>query len=572
MKKSQKKSIRGRSIRGRSIRGRRRQKGGEDNFVATRYIYGENDPTQYMSEVIRSDKLCFPSNRYLYDDVIFNMVFNPYTDLWIVTNNDEYVAHTSVNYAREIGNLMAFPLDNGILRPEDKFNLIWNVCVDSSYRGRNICNMLIHDIIAEENNPNVYSFALNVLPENEPAIKCYKKNGFQLFSQTPEMNIMTNLPDLPEYNSQEHTPMEGVEQFDICESMASLKVKGKLVFVHILGHGAVLPLPITPMNATIKDVADRATPIPVNNPIFPQIFGNSNLRNAVLGHSTEIHQFPFFLPRARVLRNHNMHIVEAESGCISVGPIILDEIITKTMGMLTTSEDINIKKTLKDLTKRLNKSVNEFVGDASEYCRQGKPYGRFSNIKRLEGTATRLKFDYEIENQSINCAITKNVFKSVENWPDGSICPSSASASAKQTQQNNKIYSKFDDLDAMDRVRYNRIVHQSTNVLTPEVKRLMAHDTNGPLVKLFFSDDNNNVISIIVPTHYNITLTDILNRISFILALYGIQKSEMIIVDNSCSAKDPDTWAFRGGKERTKKNKGKKARRTVRRRGNLARR
>jgi hypothetical protein len=433
--------------------------------------------------------------------------------------------------------------------------------------------MLIGYII--ENNPNELPFALNVLPGNHSAIKCYEKNGFKLFSQTPDMNVMTTGYD-------DSRPME--VEVDICDSMASLKIKSKFVFVHILGHGALLPLPLPSTLPLLQSVAERARPLPAYYPIFPQIFGNTNMQNAAVGdRRTEIYQFPFFLPKSRISPNHNMHIIQAETGCISIGPILLDEMVTNMMAKATTSESINLKKALKELTLLLNENVNRFVDNLTKVCEKNPSainYSNVQNIRKVHDTtnAPRIKYDHIFTNQSsIKCVAVKDVFKSVENWPDGTLC-GSAAASKKtlqtlQTQQNNKIYSRFNEAEEnyIDKFMYDQIIEQCTDVVSSEIKPFLAHDNQGPLVKLLFSN-NDREISLIVPTYFNITLTDILNRVSFLLAGYGIDKSEMIIVDNSCSLKDPDTWAFAGGKRHTRKDKVKRKKRTVRRRKNLARR
>ena len=174
----------------------KKQIGGNNLFMKFYDYNSEQIPVSIRDQLIEAQKYCFPELSALSDSDIFNLLYNPYTDLWIITdkdNNEAYVASASINYNREIKNLIGFPpmTKDSLINPDSLYNLIWNVCVSDKYRNKGICNILIRNII-QTVYPNILPFALNVLKTNSPAKKCYLKNGFKKIDgcTDPDNNIM----------------------------------------------------------------------------------------------------------------------------------------------------------------------------------------------------------------------------------------------------------------------------------------------------------------------------------------------------------------------------------------------
>ena len=66
------------------------------------------------------------------------------------------------------------------------YYLLSNVIIYKDFRGKKLCSIMINKICS--NYKNIY---LKVKKDNIPAIKCYKKSKFKVFSETKYFYIMT---------------------------------------------------------------------------------------------------------------------------------------------------------------------------------------------------------------------------------------------------------------------------------------------------------------------------------------------------------------------------------------------
>jgi hypothetical protein len=540
------------------------------------YKYNAENITELKDYVIAiglldADNECF---RNLYEreelppnEKIFDMLYNTRTDLWICTDNTRggtYVAHASVNYDTEIGNLMNFPKNNPIIKEDDRFNLIWNVCVSLAYRRKKICELLIKTIISR-NLPNDLPFALNVVRGNTGAENCYKKSGFKFFTKNESMNIMTTIPDLPEY-----IPMETQDEEDVlCQGLSDIKLKGKMVFLYIISHGELLPLVIY-NHAMLKNLERVSSPTISTNKIFPDIKGNPNLLNAANERRFKSTLFPFYLSDSKLkTATHTMNLIALESGCVSL--INLDTNL-KISNLLSTSvgdENLNRKVVFDTLTKQLNDYTNSFISVMVSQCLTGRKNPLAINYPTGTLLDTPSKQCERIQTQHIKdkhkIVVNKDAFKVAQNWPAMPQCVKPS----ERILQNNKVYNcVYNEIEAKDKEKYNQLIRFVKNDIKPglELKNEEYYRKN-PLIKLYFKTDgvDGKDVFLNVPTHEYITLTDVLNRVSYILGLYGMNNSEIVIVDSSCGHKDSDAFSYAGGTTKKKKKVYKKKRRTARR-------
>ena len=510
--------------------------------------------------LLDADNECF---RNLYeqlpsDDAIFNMLYNPGTDLWICTDNTQngtYVAHASVNYDTEIGNLLNFP-PKSIIEPEYKCNLIWNVCVSLAYRRKKICEVLINTILSR-NLPNELPFALNVVRGNTGAEKCYKRIGFKFFTKNESMNIMTTIPKLRDY-----IPMETQDEEDmLCQGLSDIKLKGKMVFLYIISHGQLLPVPqggtynyeMAEYRRTM--IAGQSPDIPLITDIFPVIKGNENLLNAINKRPFNPTLFPFYISDSKLTTaTHKMNLFALESGCINIINFNNFLFMSNLLSASISNENFNSKRVFTELTTKLNEYNNLCVSRIRKRCIDVNepPIMDYDNHKLLKSANEC----YRVQSRHIPTGATMvfgtDSVKAAPNWPDGN----------PKLFQNNKFYTNlYDDLNDEDKVKYDEIAGLVKNDRTGNIVDTYTY----PLIKLYFKTDDGDDVFLNVPTHQFITLTAVLNRASHILGLYGMKNSEIFIVDSSCSEKDPYSFSYAGGKTKKKKKVYKKKRRTVRR-------
>ena len=541
------------------------------------YEYNASQSEELYSYVIKiglldADNECF---RNLYEpeelppnDAIFDMLYNEYTDLWICTDNtrnNTYVAHASVNYDKEIGYLQNFPPNNSIIEPEYKCNLIWNVCVSLAYRRKKICELLIKTILSPENRLNDLYFALNVVRNNTGAMKCYESSGFKFFTTNESMNIMTTIPGLPEY-----IPIETHDEEDmLCQGLSDMKVKGKIVFLYIISHGLLLPIPqggrsdyIAAKNMC-EMVASQSQDEPLITDIFPVINNNQNLLDAANGMSFNPLIFPFYLSdsklKKKIIHTHTMNLLALQSGCINLmnfnNLLFISNLLSTSIG----NERLNNKVVFDELTRKLNEHNNSCVSRIVKSCISVNehPITDYDTHKLLKSANKCHRVQSRYKKTGMNMVFSTDAVKAMPNWPDGN----------PKLLQNNKVYTNlYPDIEGEDKVKYDQIANLVQNDTTGY--RVDYH--RNPLIKLYFKTDRVGDVDGVdvflnVPTHEYITLTDVLNRVSRILNHYGMNNTEIVIVDNSCSQKNNNSFAYKGGKTKKNKNIYKKKRRTVRR-------
>ena len=545
-----------------------------NDLIFELYKYHDNaknitEMYHHMKEIglLDADNECF---RNLYereelplDDAIFNMLYNPRTDLWICTTRDgTYVAHASVNYDTEIQNLLNFPKNNTIIEPEYKCNLIWNVCVSLAYRKRHICQLLINTILSREYEQNKLPFALNVVRDNRGAEKCYESSGFKFFTTNESINIMTTIPDLPIY-----IPMETRDEEDVlCQGLSDIKLKGKMVFLYIISHGELLPLVIH-NHAMLKKLERVSMQTFSTNKIFPDIKGNENLLKAVNKHPFKPTLFPFYISDSKLNHAHTMHMIALESGCVSLLNLDTNLYISNLLSTLVGNENLNRKVVFDELKKRLDEYNNLFISLMVSQCLTGRKHPSmkyYHNNLLLDTPSKRCeRIQTQFKKKEEKMVLNKDAFKVAQNWPAMPQCVKPS----ERILQNNKVYTcLYNDVDDENKEKYNQLIRFVKNDIIPGLElNNEEYYRKNPLIKLYFKTDDGKDVFLNVPTHQHITLTDVLNRVSYILGLYGMNNSEIVIVDNSCGHKDPDSFSYAGGKTKKKKKVYKKKRRTVRR-------
>jgi hypothetical protein len=415
------------------------------------------------------------------------------------------------------------------------------------------------------NRPSLFSRPLSHPALSHPALSHPTLfNRPSLFTQ-PIDPIMTTIPGLPEY-----TPMEIQDEEDIlCQGLSDMKVKGKMVFIYIISHGGLLPIPqggqsdYTAAKNMCAMVYGNSQDNPLNTNIFPDIKNNQNLLHAASNDRFNPMIFPFYLSDSKLrTTTHNMNLLALESGCINL--INLDYIlyISNLLSTSVGNEDLNKKVVFNELTKKLNEYNNSCVSKIAKSCIRGSknPCCDYNKHKLLKSANKGYRIQSQNISSGMNCTFSTNAVKAVPNWP-------TSLRDDPKILQNNKIYTNlYNDITDEEKVKYDQIAGLVKNDITRN--RVDYH--RNPLIKLYFKTDRVGGVDGVdvflnVPTHEFIALTDVLNRVSHILELYGMKNSEIVIVDNSCSDKDPYSFSYAGGK--TKKNKKiyKKKRRTVRR-------
>ena len=146
-----------------------------DTYSIVRYsrdksnLITPNMTGELLDQILASHKDCFPS--IMVDDLLTSLFLG---ELCVYMKNSVYVGHLTIDYDKRLSDL-AMVRPN---IPDIHCNIIWNVCVNNRFRGSGICNSMIKKAM---NRKSIY--ALLVLKDNVGAIKCYKKNGFSMFSE-----------------------------------------------------------------------------------------------------------------------------------------------------------------------------------------------------------------------------------------------------------------------------------------------------------------------------------------------------------------------------------------------------
>ncbi len=158
----------------------------------------------YTNKIIKSCNICFPPETVTSNDAIFQSLSNPFTQLYIYIVDNHYKGHFSFVPNKTLGDLPDYPQHNlpeRLYLPSVPMNLFFNVCVDASARGEGICKRMLHDfftrIVPQFANAIAPHFALHVLNNNMPAIKCYEKNGFKALYSNAIYTYMSTL--IPQY-------------------------------------------------------------------------------------------------------------------------------------------------------------------------------------------------------------------------------------------------------------------------------------------------------------------------------------------------------------------------------------
>ena len=85
----------------------------------------------------------------------------------------KYFSNTSIVAETENGDLIGFV--SGFLQPESLDTLfVWQVAVDSTYRGNGLATTLIHQLLSQLENENVSYLEATVTPSNTASSNLFK--------------------------------------------------------------------------------------------------------------------------------------------------------------------------------------------------------------------------------------------------------------------------------------------------------------------------------------------------------------------------------------------------------------
>jgi hypothetical protein len=153
---------------------------------------------ELRNQIIISHAKCFPGEmekfKHNYGEIFYTFLqdaipkTNNYKKLYYYMLNGEYAGHFTIMYNGTLSELDKYKDEQPIsvlpsitaFVPETQMHLIFNVCVKEEYRNQGICTKMLKKIF--DLNPKV-PFAINVLVNNIPALKCYKKLGYMYLKQ-----------------------------------------------------------------------------------------------------------------------------------------------------------------------------------------------------------------------------------------------------------------------------------------------------------------------------------------------------------------------------------------------------